>query len=238
MWDCGPAFRVRLPSNYVTDNSNIALLVLRDSYFGVQKNFPVKVGCFFDDSCMYTYEYGDSTTTSGQVAFETLTLTELTGGSTFPVENFVFGCGWSQNGSFGGVDGLIGLGRGRLSLPSQVSTLYSKVFGYCLVTFGLQTNKTSPLLFGSFDVSAISGHALTQTRLLQQPSFFSSFYFAPMTGVTVNGVDLGIPASNFSLDSTTYEVGVIFDSGTPVTRLSNTTIDAIVRVSMTIFAYC
>lgn len=208
------------------------LLVLRDSCFRVQKNFPTAVHCFFDGSCFYEYSYADTESTAGQVALETLTLTELTGGSTFPVENFVFGCGWIQNGSFAGVDGLIGLGRGPLSLPSQVSTLYSKVFGYCLVNFGLQTNKTSPFLFGSFDASAISGHTLTQTRLLRNP-VYSSFYYVPLTAVTVNGVDLGIPASNFALNSTTYEDGVIFDSGTPITRLDNATIDAIVQVSMT-----
>jgi hypothetical protein len=201
----------------------------------VQKNFGVQSpSCFLDGSCQYNYAYEDSTSTYGQVALETLTLTELTGGgSTFPVENFVFGCGWGQlNLSVAGVVGIVGLGRGRLSLPSQVSTLYSKVFGYCLVTFSAQTNATSPLLFGSFDASAISGHALTQTRLVrQQFHSLESFYFAPMTGVTVNGVDVGIPASNFSFDPTTYQAAVIFDSGTTVTRLSNATIDAIVRVS-------
>jgi hypothetical protein len=90
-------FWVRLPSNYVADNSDIALvLVLRDSYCGVQKNFGVQSpSCFLDGSCQYNYAYEDSTSTYGQVALETLTLTELTaGGSTFPVENFVFGCGW------------------------------------------------------------------------------------------------------------------------------------------------
>ena len=210
------------------------MLVLRDSYSGVQKNFAQSPSCYWDDSCMYSYEYVDSTSINGQVALETLTLTELTGGSTFPVDNFVFGCGWSQNLSVAGVAGIVGLGRGRLSLPSQVSTLYSKVFAYCLVSFSSQTNTTSPLLFGSFDASAISGHALTQTRLVPQRfRSFDSFYFAPMTGVTVNGVDVGIPASNFSFDPVTYQSAVIFDSGTTVTRLSNATIDAIVRVSRT-----
>jgi hypothetical protein len=51
-----------------------------------------------------------------------------------------------------------------------------------------------------------------------------------MVGITVDGVDLGIPSSNFAINLTDSSGGVIFDSGTTHTTLDQTSIDAIVQV--------
>jgi hypothetical protein len=57
-----------------------------------------------------------------------------------------------------------------------------------------------------------------------------------MVGITVEGVDLGIPSSNFAINHTDSSGGVIFDSGTTFTLLDQTSIDAIVQVCIMFLA--
>jgi hypothetical protein len=57
-----------------------------------------------------------------------------------------------------------------------------------------------------------------------------------MVGITVEGVDLGIPASNFAINFTDSSGGVVFDSGTTLTMLDQTSIDAIVQVCIMFLA--
>ncbi|OAY84008.1 Protein ASPARTIC PROTEASE IN GUARD CELL 1 [Ananas comosus] len=63
--------------------------------------------------------------TVGDFATETLTL-----GSSEPVRDVAFGCGHDNEGLFVGAAGLLALGGGALSFPSQIS---AKSFSYCLV---------------------------------------------------------------------------------------------------------
>ncbi|KAF7009400.1 hypothetical protein CFC21_023941 [Triticum aestivum] len=77
-----------------------------------------------DDVCQYTYTYGGNSTTRGTLAVDKLTI----GDDTF--HGVVFGC---SSSSVGGppaeVSGVVGLGRGPLSLVSQLSV---RRFMYCL----------------------------------------------------------------------------------------------------------
>lgn len=182
-----------------------------------------------DSSCRYAYSYGDgSPTTEGQFATDTITLTDSTG-TVSAIPGFYFGCGQNQTGDFNGTDGLIGFGQGAISLPSQMGRIYSEVFSYCLVRQSAATTSTSTLQFGS---TASSATGLTQTSILSVPAI-PTFYYVTMVGITVEGVDLGIPASNFAINSSG---GVIFDSGTTLTVLDQTSIDAIVQVCIMFLA--
>ncbi|GAB2277261.1 hypothetical protein Dimus_011967 [Dionaea muscipula] len=98
--------------------------------------------CYSDQRqpCQYTYGYADQSFTDGTLASETFTFGSVS------VPNIVFGCG-SDNEGVGFVQGagLVGLGRGPLSLVSQLD---EPKFSYCLVSFN-DMSKSSTLLMGS-----------------------------------------------------------------------------------------
>lgn len=184
-----------------------------------------------DSSCSYSYIYGDGSTTNGHFVTDTITLTDSTG-TVSAIQGFYFGCGQNQTGNFDGADGLIGFGQGAVSLPSQMARIFSEVFSYCLVRRSAATTSTSTLQFGS---TASSATGLTQTSILSVPAN-PTYYYVPMVGITVEGVDLGISASSFAINTTDSTGGVIFDSGTTFTTLDQSSIDAIVQVCVIFLA--
>lgn len=160
--------------------------------------------------CEYLYAYGDYSTTQGVLASETFTF-----GST-SIPKIGFGCGDDNEGNgFSQGAGLVGLGRGPLSLISQLG---SGKFSYCLTS--IDDTKISPLLFGSLanmdeKVKDLSG----VTPLLQNPSQ-PSFYYLSLEGITVGGTLLSIPKSTFALNADGTG-GMIIDSGTTITYLES-----------------
>lgn len=157
--------------------------------------------------CEYLYTYGDSSSTQGVLASETFTF----GSSGASVSNIGFGCGDSNQGSgFSQASGLVGLGRGPLSLISQLEL---GKFSYCLTS--LDDSKKSPLLFGSD--AELKGSAPQSTPLAINPSQ-PSFYYLTLKGITVGGTLLKIPSSTFALNSDGTG-GLIIDSGTSITYL-------------------
>ncbi|CAN6342825.1 unnamed protein product [Urochloa humidicola] len=139
--------------------------------------------------CDYKYTYGNGDYTKGYLANETFTL----GGGAMP--GVRFGCSNVSVGNYGTSSGLVGLGRGALSLVSQLG---AGAFSYCLTS---NASKASPLLFGS--LANLTGE-YNSTRLL--PSKY----------------DYTVNLQNISIGSaTTPGVGsVIFDSGTSWTLLA------------------
>ncbi|XP_020091171.1 aspartyl protease family protein At5g10770-like [Ananas comosus] len=156
-------------------------------------------GCL-DSTCIYLVQYGDGSYSSGFFAEETLTLTP-----SDVVTTFKFGCGESNIGLFGGVAGLLGLGRGQVSLVSQSADQYGGVFSYCLPPFA---SSAGYLTFG-----ASSASPNMQFTPLQSNSAAPSFYFVEMVGISVGGKVLPIQPEVFSTAAT------IVDSGTVLTRL-------------------
>ncbi|XWS26137.1 hypothetical protein CRYUN_Cryun26dG0005000 [Craigia yunnanensis] len=154
-------------------------------------------------ACVYAIQYGDSSFSVGFFAKETLTLT-----STDVFDNFLFGCGQDNQGLFGRAAGLLGLGRDKLSLPSQTALKYKKVFSYCLPSSASSTG------FLSFGYSGLSNSLKFTT--LSKISQGSSFYGIDITGISVGGKKLSISASVFTT------AGAIIDSGTVITRLPPT----------------
>jgi hypothetical protein len=157
-------------------------------------------------ACLYEVAYGDGSYTVGDFATETLTL-----GDSQPVGNVAIGCGHDNEGLFVGAAGLLALGGGPLSFPSQIS---ASTFSYCLVD--RDSPSASTLQFG--DGAAEAG---TVTAPLIRSPRTSTFYYVAMTGISVGGQALSIPPAAFAMDATSGSGGVIVDSGTAVTRLQS-----------------
>ncbi|KAI7988498.1 Aspartyl protease family protein [Camellia lanceoleosa] len=163
------------------------------------------------NTCVYGMGYGDGSTSYGFFASETLTLTPS---DVFP--HFLFGCGENNQGKFDGEAGLIGLGRSRLSLVSQISSKYGNYFSYCLPS---TPSYTGSLKFGKGGRSS-AGSSLQFTPLLSKSKDPSSYY-VDIIGIKVGGKTLSISQSVFKTP------GSIIDSGTVITRLPPAAYDAL-----------
>lgn len=159
--------------------------------------------------CMYAYSYGDGSTTIGSLGTETFTL-----GLT-EVQKVGFGCGFLNTGIFqSNESGIAGLGRGPLSLISQLG--YGK-FSYCFTSLG--ESKSSPVLFGSAaDLTGYANGKVQSTPLVTNPAM-PALYYLTLTGITVGTRLLNIPKSTFSLNNNGTG-GVYIDSGTGMTQLA------------------
>ncbi|XP_044420630.1 aspartyl protease family protein At5g10770 [Triticum aestivum] len=149
--------------------------------------------------CGYVVSYGDGSNTTGVYGSDTLALAP---GNT--VGTFLFGCGHAQAGLFAGIDGLLALGRQAMSLKSQAAGAYGGVFSYCLPS---KPSSAGYLTLGG--PSSASGFATT--GLLTAWSA-PTFYMVMLTGISVGGQPVAVPASAFA-------GGMVVDTGTVITRL-------------------
>ncbi|XP_058091384.1 protein ASPARTIC PROTEASE IN GUARD CELL 1-like [Magnolia sinica] len=157
-----------------------------------------------NDTCLYQVSYGDGSYTVGDFVTETLTF-----GDSASVSNIALGCGHDNEGLFVGAAGLLGLGGGSLSFPSQVS---ASSFSYCLVD--RDSTSTSTLQFGPDGTNSVVTAPLLRNQKL------ATFYYVGLTGMSVGGEILSIPPSSFGMDES-GDGGVILDSGTAITRLQS-----------------
>ncbi|KAF5181583.1 Aspartyl protease family protein [Thalictrum thalictroides] len=147
-------------------------------------------------ACVYSIQYGDQSYSVGIFGTETLTVTPS---DVFP--KFEFGCGQNNDGLFGQVAGLIGLGRDKVSFVSQTAQKYNKLFSYCI-----PSTSSGFLAFGVTSSVAKFTPLVTDSR-------GPSFYFLTLQGISVGATNLAISPSVFSVG------GTIIDSGTVITRL-------------------
>jgi len=172
-------------------------------------------GCQQSD-CLYQVDYGDGSFTLGDFSTDTVTLdSATTAGGQVVLNSIPMGCGHDNEGYFVGAAGLLGLGKGPLSFPSQVGAAIGDKFSYCLTDRETDTTDRSLLIFGDAAVPA----GVTFTPQVKNAKI-STFYYLQMTGISVGGDLLSIPAHVFQLDAS-GDGGVIIDSGTSVTRLAN-----------------
>lgn len=178
-------------------------------------------------SCYVSYAYLDGTHVAGDVSTETIALSNVSTGVPLQMPGFLFGCMNNDTVSFsstGLVDGIAGFGRGPNSLPSQLAkTSTSNVFSYCLVPYDAATTLTSSLLFGV--PNPFPNMVYTPILPIGQTA-----YWVNMTGISINGTDLGIPSLSFQFNYTTLDGGVIFDSGTTLMFLAPDILAAVVKV--------
>ncbi|KAL9251054.1 Aspartic proteinase nepenthesin-2-like protein [Drosera capensis] len=162
--------------------------------------------CDKKNTCSYLYQYADYSYTEGSLASETFTFGTSKKG-TSKVRNVAFGCG-DINQGFGEGDGagLVGLGRGPLSLISQLD---EPQFSYCLTP--MLESETSSLLLGSSANSLPYGPIRT-TSLVKNP-LQPSFYYMSLLGIIIGKTRLSIPPKTFALNADGTG-GVIVDSGT------------------------
>ncbi|KAI5063932.1 hypothetical protein GOP47_0020602 [Adiantum capillus-veneris] len=175
--------------------------------------------CQSDSSCRYTYSYASQASTQGQLGTDTLTLLSTDGTSTaFP--GLAFGCGYNNQGEYGGAAGLVGMGQSVLSLPSQLGqALGGKKFSYCLVSpTDTSSSKGTTLLMG--ETAAENASSMGFTSMLVNPAVMAALYYIDVLGFSVNNQRLNIPAGTFSIDSTGGG-GMILDSGTTYTYVPN-----------------
>jgi hypothetical protein len=136
--------------------------------------------------------------------------------------NMSFGCigetSLPPGQNLGGPSGVLGLGRGRLSLVSQLG---EKRFSYCLTDYN--GGQLSPLFVGSS--AGLSGNApVTSAPFAMNPRDepFSSFYYLLLSGMTLGESRLDIPQEAFHvrrIAPTLWTGGVITDVMNPYTYL-------------------
>ncbi|KAJ8553418.1 hypothetical protein K7X08_024096 [Anisodus acutangulus] len=161
-------------------------------------------------SCLYQVSYGDGSFTVGEFATETVSF-----GNSGSFPKVAIGCGHDNEGLFVGAAGLIALGGGALSLPTQIK---ASSFSYCFVD--RDSASSSTLDFNS----ALPGDSVTAPLL--RNSRRSTFFYVGLTGISVGGQMLSIPASVFQVDGS-GNGGIIVDSGTAVTRLQSSAYNAL-----------
>ncbi|KAG8363700.1 hypothetical protein BUALT_Bualt19G0049700 [Buddleja alternifolia] len=165
-------------------------------------------------SCLFNRSYGGDSTFSATLSRDTLTL----GNDVIP--NYAFGCVNSVSGRSLPPQGLLGLGRGSMSLPSQSGSLYSGVFSYCLPSF------KSYYFSGSLKLGPLGQpKAIKTTPLLRNPHR-PSLYYVNLTGISVGRVNVHIAPELLAFDPSTG-AGTIIDSGTVITRFVQPVYNAI-----------
>ncbi|KAK6923689.1 Xylanase inhibitor, C-terminal [Dillenia turbinata] len=168
-----------------------------------------------NDGCKYFYTYGDYSSTEGVMATETFTFGETS------ASGIGFGCGEDNDGSgFSQGAGLVGLGRGPLSLVTQLGL---PKFSYCLTS--IDDSKSSTLLMGSLASGSKSTSEIITTPLIHNPSQ-PSFYYLSLEGITVGDKRLPLD-KDFFTPQEDGSGGIIIDSGTTITYLDETAFSAL-----------
>ncbi|GJN28930.1 hypothetical protein PR202_gb17105 [Eleusine coracana subsp. coracana] len=167
--------------------------------------------------CGYFIQYGDGSRTNGVYSHETLTL-----GPGVAVTNFRFGCGYDQRQTTDKFDGILGLGGAPESLPVQTASIYGGAFSYCLPPV---KSKPGFLALGGPKPSNTAAHGpgfvfTPMGRAMGRVDDELTSYVVRLTGISVGGIPLDVPASAF-------RGGMIIDSGQIVTRLQTTQYNAL-----------
>ncbi|CAO1941776.1 unnamed protein product [Urochloa humidicola] len=165
----------------------------------------------------YSYTYGTGWT-AGIQGTETFTFGSTPGEQT-PVSGVTFGCSnASSDDYFKGSSGLVGLGRGAVSLVSQFG---AGRFSYCLTPFQ-DTNITSTLFLGpSASLDGITGVGSTPFVVSPATAALDTYYYLNLTGISLGTTALSIPPDAFFLNADGTG-GLIIDSGTTFTALVDT----------------
>ncbi|KAH7548583.1 hypothetical protein ACOSQ2_032209 [Xanthoceras sorbifolium] len=156
-------------------------------------------------ACAFNLTYGGSTI-AANLSQDTVTL------ATDRIPAYTFGCIQKTTGSSVPPQGLMGLGRGPLSLLAQTQSLYSSTFSYCLPSFK-SLNFSGSLRLGPVG----QPKRIKYTPLLKNPRR-SSLYYVNLVAIRVGRRVVDIPPSAFAFNPATG-AGTIFDSGTVFTRL-------------------
>ncbi|KOM49247.1 hypothetical protein LR48_Vigan08g007400 [Vigna angularis] len=160
------------------------------------------------DNCEYTISYGDGSQSQGDLSEEILTL-DSTNGSSIQFPRTVIGCGRRNTVSYEGMgSGVVGLGRGPVSLISQLGSSIRGKFSYCLAS---TSNTSSRLNFG--DAALVSGKGTVSTPIFSRGAVF---YYLSLEAFSVGNKRIEFGSSSSESDG---EGNIIIDSGTTLTLL-------------------
>ncbi|KAK4256244.1 hypothetical protein QN277_009134 [Acacia crassicarpa] len=169
--------------------------------------------CDASNVCKYNARYADTSSSNGDLATETLTLGS-TSGRQVALPNTVFGCGFSNKGTFNEkTSGIVGLGGGSVSLVSQIGSSIDRKFSYCLVPLTSKKN-SSKLSFGQNAV--VSGPGTVSTPIVDGDLNSRSFYFLVLEGISVGNKRIEFTPGTSGRAS---KGNIIIDSGTTLTLL-------------------
>jgi hypothetical protein len=163
-----------------------------------------------EPTCAYYFSDGDDSSTDNILATEAF---KFDSGAT--VHSLAFGCGTDNLGGTDNSSGLVGMGRGPLSLDSQLDVTR---FSYYLTTFN-DTTTSSPLFLGA---SAGLLPAAKSTQFVPNPlgPQRGSYYYLFLEGITIGDTLLPIDPSMFQLTAV-GRGGLIIDSNTTFTVLED-----------------
>lgn len=171
--------------------------------------------CDRDGSCVFLDEFG-SGTIAGHLGTEVFAFQS-------GAADLAFGCVKASSidpGSLVGTSGLIGLGRGRLSLVSQTG---AGKFSYCLTPYDSDGKAASHLFVGA-SANLAGESPVVSIKFVKNPTDppYNGVYFLPLVGLTVGETKLPIPSSLFDLRQVgagNWSGGVFIDSGSTITSL-------------------
>ncbi|KAL9245558.1 hypothetical protein vseg_019195 [Gypsophila vaccaria] len=166
------------------------------------------------NSCQFNQSYGGDSSFLATLSHDSLSLDKDV------INNYTFGCINIVSGKSIPPQGLLGLGRGPLSLMAQSSDLYNGVFSYCLPSY------KSYYFSGSLKLGPIGQPRNIRTTPLLHNPHRPSLYYVNLTAVSVGRVQVPIPQENISFDPSTG-AGTIIDSGTVITRFVQPVYNAI-----------
>ncbi|OIV92512.1 hypothetical protein TanjilG_02275 [Lupinus angustifolius] len=164
--------------------------------------------CGIAAECLYGVEYADNSYSKGTLSTDTVSFNNTYIGKIVNYPNIVLGCGYHNNGLFSPTgEGVIGLGGGPLSLITQIGYKFGKrKFSYCLPPYN--SKGISQIKFG-VDTQKNRRNVVT-TPLV--PKFPSTFYYASLEGISVNG-RMFKPMANETIGN------IVIDSGTSLSVL-------------------
>ncbi|CAH9085180.1 unnamed protein product [Cuscuta epithymum] len=128
------------------------------------------------------------------------------------ISNYTFGCIQRATGSAVPPQGVLGLGRGPLSLLNQAQDLYNRTFSYCLPAI-TTSSFTGSLRLGP----SAQPKNIKFTQLMTNPRR-PSVYYVNLTAIFVGDKDAKVPPTALAFDPVTGG-GTVIDTGTTYTRL-------------------
>ncbi|KAI3746219.1 hypothetical protein L6452_08643 [Arctium lappa] len=160
--------------------------------------------------------YADKTAIKFVMGKETLTI-----GTSFRIPDVTLACGTEGIDGFR-YDGIVGMGRGKLSLLSQLN---ERVFAYCLPSrFGDDQLKSGIFLTGS---EARIANDKIQTMPLLSNQEQGWLYYVALEGISVGETRLNVTTSDFTSTDDGTGGGMVIDSGATFTSLEGRVVDMI-----------